>query len=254
MEPRYNPEGVEERWQRDVGGRGALPGRPDDPRPTYVDAHPPPNVTGELHIGHAMGLTLADALIRWKRMQGYNCLFQPGYDHAGISTQAVVEKELEREGKTRQELGREAFVELVWDWLHRYGRTIMTQFRRLGASMDYRARADDDGRALPARGDAPLRPPVGARLALPRQPDRQLVPVPHLGALRPGARPGRGGRRARLRALSVRRRRGLTSRSRPCGRRRSSRTSPSPCTPRTSVTASSSGARWSCRSSSGACR
>src|SRR5581483_1523611 len=71
-------------------------------------------------------------------MQGYNCLFQPGYDHAGISTQAVVEKALEREGKTRQELGREAFVELVWDWLRRYGQTIMTQFRRMGASMDYR--------------------------------------------------------------------------------------------------------------------
>jgi valyl-tRNA synthetase len=138
MEPRYNPEGVEERWQRIWEEEGLYRADADDPRPTYVDAHPPPNVTGELHMGHAMGLTLADALVRWKRMQGYNCLFQPGYDHAGISTQAVVEKELERQGKTRQELGREAFVELVWDWLHRYGRTIMTQFRRLGASMDYR--------------------------------------------------------------------------------------------------------------------
>ena len=66
----------------------------DDDRPTYVDAHPPPNVTGAAHMGHAMGLTLADALMRWKRMQGYNCLFQPGYDHAGISTQSVVEKAL----------------------------------------------------------------------------------------------------------------------------------------------------------------
>ena len=138
MEPRYNPQGVEERWQKTWEEEGLYRADADDPRPTYVVAHPPPNVTGELHIGHAMGLTLADALVRWKRMQGYNCLFQPGYDHAGISTQAVVEKELEREGKTRQELGREAFVELVWDWLHRYGRTIMTQFRRLGASMDYR--------------------------------------------------------------------------------------------------------------------
>ncbi len=138
MEPRYNPAGVEERWQRTWEDEGLYAADADDPRPTYVDAHPPPNVTGELHIGHAMGLTLADALIRWKRMQGYNCLFQPGYDHAGISTQAVVEKALEREGKTRQELGREAFVELVWDWLRRYGQTIMTQFRRMGASMDYR--------------------------------------------------------------------------------------------------------------------
>jgi valyl-tRNA synthetase len=138
MELRYNPQGVEERWQSTWEEEGLYRADADDPRPTYVDAHPPPNVTGELHMGHAMGLTLADALIRWKRMQGFNCLFQPGYDHAGISTQAVVEKELERQGRTRQELGREAFVELVWDWLHRYGRTIMTQFRRLGASMDYR--------------------------------------------------------------------------------------------------------------------
>src|SRR5262245_1237095 len=138
MESRYNPAGVEERWQRTWEDGGLYQADADDSRPTYVDAHPPPNVTGELHMGHAMGLTLADALVRWKRMQGYNCLFQPGYDHAGISTQAVVEKALEREGKTRQELGREAFVELVWDWLRRYGQTIMTQFRRMGASMDHR--------------------------------------------------------------------------------------------------------------------
>jgi valyl-tRNA synthetase len=138
METRYNPQGVEERWQQTWEEEGLYAAHADDERPTYVDAHPPPNVTGDLHMGHAMGLTLADALIRWKRMQGYNCLFQPGYDHAGISTQAAVEKVLEREGKTRQEIGREAFVELVWDWLRRYGRTIMIQFRRVGASMDYR--------------------------------------------------------------------------------------------------------------------
>src|SRR5215216_5817032 len=138
MEPRYNPHAVEERWQRIWEDEGHYRAEADDDRPTYVDAHPPPNVTGDLHMGHAMGLTLADALIRWKRMQGYNCLFQPGYDHAGISTQAVVEKALERGGKTRQEVGREAFAEIVWGWLRRYGQTIMTQFRRMGASMDYR--------------------------------------------------------------------------------------------------------------------
>jgi valyl-tRNA synthetase len=138
MEPLYKPEGVEERWQRTWEEEGLYAAHADDNRPVYVDAHPPPNVTGELHLGHAMGLTLADALVRWKRMQGYNCLFQPGYDHAGISTQYQVEKHLESQGKTRQDLGREAFVELVWDWLRRYGRTIMIQFRRLGASMDYR--------------------------------------------------------------------------------------------------------------------
>jgi valyl-tRNA synthetase len=138
MEPLYEPQGVEERWQRTWEEEGLYEADAEDDRPTYVDAHPPPNVTGDLHLGHAMGLTLADALVRWKRMQGYNCLFQPGYDHAGISTQYQVEKHLESQGKTRQDLGREAFVELVWDWLRRNGRTIMTQSRRLGASMDYR--------------------------------------------------------------------------------------------------------------------
>jgi valyl-tRNA synthetase len=137
MEPLYRPEGVEQRWQEIWEAEGLYAARADDDRPTYVDAHPPPNVTGAAHMGTAMGLTLADALVRWKRMQGYNCLFQPGYDHAGISTQYQVEKALEAEGRSRQEVGREAFVELVWDWLRRYGQTIMGQFRRLGASMDY---------------------------------------------------------------------------------------------------------------------
>ncbi len=96
-------------------------------------------MTGELHIGHALQLAMGDLLIRMRRMQGYNALFQPGYDHAGISTQAAVEKFLAREGKpSREEMGREAFVELVWEWLHSYGGKIMTQFRRMGASLDYR--------------------------------------------------------------------------------------------------------------------
>ncbi|MEX2212226.1 MAG: valine--tRNA ligase [Gaiellaceae bacterium] len=137
MEPLYRPEGVEQRWQDTWEAEGLYAADADDDRPTYVDAHPPPNVTGAAHMGTAMGLTLADALVRWKRMQGYNCLFQPGYDHAGISTQYQVERALEAEGRSRQEVGREAFVELVWDWLRRYGQTIMGQFRRLGASMDY---------------------------------------------------------------------------------------------------------------------
>jgi valyl-tRNA synthetase len=138
MEALYRPQEVEERWQRTWEEEGLYAAEPDPSRPSFVIAHPPPNVTGELHIGHALQLALADALVRLRRMQGLNVLFQPGYDHAGISTQSVVEKELERQGKRRQDLGRDAFVELVWDWLHRYGRTIMTQFRRMGASMDYR--------------------------------------------------------------------------------------------------------------------
>jgi valyl-tRNA synthetase len=98
---------------------------------------PPPNVTGALHMGHALNGSIQDALIRWHRMRGFNTLWQPGFDHAGIATQAVVEKELRKEGTSRQELGREAFVERVWAWLHEYGGVIMGQFRSLGCSLDY---------------------------------------------------------------------------------------------------------------------
>ena len=147
MNPLYQPQGVEPRWQRTWEGEGLYAADPDPDREPFVIAHPPPNVTGELHMGHALQLSLADAIVRLKRMQGFNTLFQPGYDHAGISTQAAVEKALEQEGRTRQDLGREAFVEYVWDWLRRYGRTIMHQFRAIGASLDYRRERftlDDD--------------------------------------------------------------------------------------------------------------
>ncbi|MFL5925557.1 MAG: valine--tRNA ligase [Gaiellaceae bacterium] len=138
MAPRYDPHGVEERWQRTWEEEGLYNAEVDPARAPYVDAHPPPNVTGELHIGHALQLAVGDTMIRWKRMAGFNTLFQPGYDHAGISTQNVVEKVLLEEGTSRQELGREAFVERVWEWLHEYGGKILFQFRRMGASLDYR--------------------------------------------------------------------------------------------------------------------
>src|SRR4051795_8095815 len=137
MQPRYDPHGVEERWQRTWEEEGLYNADVDPSREPYVDAHPPPNVTGELHMGHALQLAIGDTMIRWKRMQGYNALFQPGYDHAGISTQNVVEKVLLAQGTSRQELGREAFVARVWEWLHEYGGIIMGQFRRLGCSLDY---------------------------------------------------------------------------------------------------------------------
>jgi valyl-tRNA synthetase len=138
MEPRYEPLGVEERWQKTWEAEGLYNADVDASRTPYVDAHPPPNVTGELHIGHALQLAVGDTMIRWKRMQGFNALFQPGYDHAGISTQNVVEKVLIAEGTSRQELGREKFEERVWEWLHEYGGKILNQFRRMGASLDYR--------------------------------------------------------------------------------------------------------------------
>jgi valyl-tRNA synthetase len=138
MEALYRPEGVEERWQRTWEEEGLYEADPDPGRESFAIAHPPPNVTGDLHLGHALQLSLADTIVRTRRMQGYNALFQPGYDHAGISTQNAVEKHLAAQGRSRQDLGREAFVELVWAWLHEYGGKIMFQFRRIGASLDYR--------------------------------------------------------------------------------------------------------------------
>src|SRR6266545_5477688 len=138
MEPLYKPAGVEERWQRTWEEEGLYDAEPGSGRETFVVAHPPPNVTGALHTGHALQISLADLLVRWHRMRGFETAFLTGYDHAGISTQNAVEKHLASLGKTRQDLGREAFEQLVWDWLRQYGRTIIGQFRRMGASMDYR--------------------------------------------------------------------------------------------------------------------
>jgi valyl-tRNA synthetase len=138
MEPLYTPEGVEERWQRKWEAEGVYDTEPDPDRESFVYCFPPPNVTGDLHLGHALQLSLGDALVRMRRMQGVNVLFQGGFDHAGISTQSVVEKELERQGTSRRQLGREAFEARVWEWLREYGGKIMVDFRRMGASMDYR--------------------------------------------------------------------------------------------------------------------
>jgi len=138
MEPLYEPKGVEERWQRTWESEGLYNAEPGSGRETFVVAHPPPNVTGALHTGHALQISLADLLVRWHRMRGFETAFLTGYDHAGISTQNAVEKHLVEQGTSREEVGRERFVEIVWEWLREYGGTIMGQFRRMGASMDYR--------------------------------------------------------------------------------------------------------------------
>jgi len=147
MDSLYRPQGVEERWQRTWEEERLFHADPASARPSYVIAVPPPNVTGALHMGHALNGSIQDVLTRWHRMRGFEALWQPGFDHAGIATQAVVEKELRKEGTTRQEIGREAFLERVWEWLHTTGGTIMGQFRRLGLSLDYereRFTMDDD--------------------------------------------------------------------------------------------------------------
>ena len=134
---RYNPQEVEkklyEKWQDD-GLFHVEPGSSEKP---FTIVIPPPNVTGILHMGHALNNTIQDILIRWKKMQGYASLWVPGTDHAGIATQNVVEKKLARDGKTRNDLGREKFVEEVWKWREEYGSTIISQLKRLGASCDW---------------------------------------------------------------------------------------------------------------------
>ena len=148
MEARYDPTGVEvrlqEAWEAEGLYAAGVAARRDD---SFVICVPPPNVTGAIHMGHALNGSIQDVLVRWHRMRGFDTLWQPGYDHAGISTQNVVEKELAKEGKTRHDIGREAFVELTWEWLEKTGRTIMGQYRRLGCSLDYsreRFTMDDD--------------------------------------------------------------------------------------------------------------
>jgi valyl-tRNA synthetase len=138
MDSLYKPEGVEERWQRTWEDEGLYAAEPELDAEHFVICIPPPNVTGELHMGHALNASIQDLLIRWHRMRGFNTIWQPGYDHAGIATQNVVEKELAMEGLTRHDLGRENFLERTWEWLRKYGGVIMGQLRRLGASLDYR--------------------------------------------------------------------------------------------------------------------
>jgi valyl-tRNA synthetase len=138
MDPLYRPQGVEERWQQTWEDEGLYEADQDAPGDTFVVMHPPPNISGSLTIGHCLQLSLEDTLVRWHRMRGFNTLFQPGYDHAGISTWAAIGRTLAQEGRSQRDLGREGFDAYVQEWLERYGGTIMSQFRLLGASLDYR--------------------------------------------------------------------------------------------------------------------
>jgi valyl-tRNA synthetase len=135
----YNPKDVEPRWYAFWLEHGvfAASDAPGDARPVYTLPIPPPNVTGSLHMGHALTSTIEDALVRYHRMRGFNTLWQPGIDHAGIATQTVVERLLKREGKSRHDLGREAFVERVWQWKAQSGGRIALQQRVLGVSVDW---------------------------------------------------------------------------------------------------------------------
>jgi valyl-tRNA synthetase len=135
MEKTYNPQVIEQRWYEtwEQEGRFAPSGKGEP----YCIMIPPPNVTGSLHMGHAFQDTLMDALTRYHRMRGDNTLWQPGTDHAGIATQMVVERQLNRDNKTRHDLGRETFIERIWEWKHQSGGTITQQLRRMGSSVDW---------------------------------------------------------------------------------------------------------------------
>src|SRR5579884_3991269 len=135
----YDPHEAQQRWLQFWNERGYFHSDPDPARKPFTIVIPPPNVTGALHMGHALNNTLQDVLVRWRRMQGYNALWMPGTDHAGIATQAVVERRLrEEEGKTRHDLGREKLVCRIWKWKDQYEERILKQLRELGASCDWR--------------------------------------------------------------------------------------------------------------------
>ncbi|MEN8720502.1 MAG: valine--tRNA ligase [Oceanococcaceae bacterium] len=135
MDKHYNPSAIETRWYEEWEARGVFAaGREGDP---FCIMIPPPNVTGSLHMGHAFQDTIMDSLTRFHRMQGHATLWQPGTDHAGIATQMVVERKLAAEGTSRHDIGREAFIDRIWEWKHESGGNITRQLRRMGASVDW---------------------------------------------------------------------------------------------------------------------
>ncbi len=133
----YSPVGIEEKWYKFWLEKNYFYAASDAKKPPYVIVIPPPNITGSLHMGHALNNIIQDIIIRYKRMSGFNCLWLPGTDHAGIATQNMVEKMLLRRGIRRDDLGREKFLEKVWEWKRNYGSRITEQLKRLGASCDW---------------------------------------------------------------------------------------------------------------------
>ncbi len=133
----YNPKSFEDRLYEFWSEKGYFKARVDKNKKPYTIMMPPPNVTGELHMGHALNNTIQDILIRWKRMEGYEALWLPGTDHASISTEAKVVEKIKAEGKSKDELGREGFIEEAWDWTRKYGGSINNQLKKLGISCDW---------------------------------------------------------------------------------------------------------------------
>jgi valyl-tRNA synthetase len=137
IEKNYDASSIEDKWYQFWQEEGFFKANPNKDKKPFTIVIPPPNVTAALHMGHAYNNTIQDILIRWKRMQGFEALYQPGTDHAGIATQTVVEKELKKEGKSRLDLGRDEFVKRVWKWREHYGDRIINQLKKLGISADW---------------------------------------------------------------------------------------------------------------------
>ena len=229
---------------RGLGASGAFACDPDSNAPPFTIMIPPPNVTGSLHMGHALTFTLQDTLIRWRRMQGRDALWQPGTDHAGIATQMVVERLLADRGHSRaRRSGREAFLERVWQWKAESGGTITRQLRRLGASLDWpRERFTmDEGLSAAVRevfvtlyrAGADLPRPAAGELG-PEIPDRDLRPR--------GGEPRGQAAISGTSATRSRASRAASSSSPPPGPRPCWATPPSRCIPTTSATPT-----WSAR-------
>ncbi|MFC1510347.1 valine--tRNA ligase [Candidatus Omnitrophota bacterium] len=147
LSSRFNFKEIDEKWSTKWEDSNIFHGKKSDTKQPYSIVIPPPNVTGILHMGHALNNTLQDIIIRYKRMSGFETCWMPGTDHAGIATQNVVEKKLAKEGKTRQDVGREALIEQLWEWKKEYGNTIIHQLKKLGSSCDWqrtRFTMDDD--------------------------------------------------------------------------------------------------------------
>lgn len=137
LEKTYDPSKIEQKWYDEWIRRGCFKAKADKSKKPFTIVMPPPNITGILHMGHALNLTLQDVLIRYKRMQGYNALWLPGTDHASIATEVKIVEQMAKEGLTKQDIGREKFLERAWDWYRQYGGTIIEQFKRLGLSCDW---------------------------------------------------------------------------------------------------------------------
>ncbi len=137
LEKVYSPGEVEQRLYDFWVKEGYFHAQADPQKTPYTIVMPPPNITGQLHMGHAMDCTLQDILTRWRRMQGYSALWLPGTDHASIATEAKIVAAMAEEGLTKEDLGREAFLERAWDWKNEYGGRIVNQLKKLGSSCDW---------------------------------------------------------------------------------------------------------------------